>query len=122
MHPDDVLARPLGPACRCGRGVRCYACAMISAPPDVVRLFWDVDPERVDLHLHRDYVMERVMSRGGWEAMRWLRESYPPAEIGDFLVRKGGRLAPRELAYWSLIAGIELSSPRGGARPPWAGP
>jgi hypothetical protein len=38
---------------------------MISAPPDVVRLFWDVDPERVDLHLHRDYVMSRVMSRGG---------------------------------------------------------
>jgi hypothetical protein len=95
---------------------------MISAPPDVVRLFWDVDAERIDLHLHRDYVMERVMLRGGWTAMRWLREIYTLAEIGDFLVRKGGRLAPRELAYWSLIAGIEISSLRGGARPPWAGP
>lgn len=93
-----------------------------SLPPDVARLFWDTEPERVDLREHRDYVMERVMSRGGWTAMRWLRDTYPAEELADFLVRKGGRLAPRERAYWSLIAGIELPSTRGGARPPWAGP
>lgn len=93
-----------------------------SLPPDVARLFWDTEPERVDLRDHRDYVMERVMSRGGWVAMRWLRDTYATEELADFLVRKGARLAPRERAYWSLIAGIELSPPRGGARPPWAGP
>jgi hypothetical protein len=54
--------------------------------------------------------------------MRWLRENYPPDELGEFLGRKGSRLAPRDLAYWSLIAGIELPVPAGGARPPWAGP
>jgi hypothetical protein len=90
-------------------------------PPDVARLFWDIDPEQIDLRRHVDYVMERVMSRGGWVAMRWLRETYSPEEIGEFLLRKGTRLAPRELAYWSLIAGMKISPPRGGARPPWAG-
>lgn len=54
--------------------------------------------------------------------MRWLRDTYATDEMADFLVRKGHRLAPRELAYWSLIAGIEISPPRGGARSPWAGP
>jgi len=93
-----------------------------SLPPDVARLFWDTDPAQVDLRAHRDYVLERVMSRGGWAAMRWLRDTYTTDEMADFLVRKGVRLAPRELAYWSLIAGIEISAPRGGARPPWAGP
>jgi hypothetical protein len=91
-------------------------------PPDVARLFWDIDPERIDLRRHLDYVMERVMSRGGWVAMRWLRATYPLEEIGDFLKRKGRRLAPRELAYWSLIADLDITPPRGGARPPWAGP
>ena len=91
-------------------------------PPDVARLFWDTDPESVDLRDHRDYVMERVMSRGGWIAMQWLRGIYATEEMADFLIRKGGRLAPRDLAYWSLIAGVELSPSRGGARPPWAGP
>jgi len=91
-------------------------------PPDVARLFWETDPARIDLRRHRDYVMERVMSRGGWVAMRWLRETYSAEELGDFLRRKGGRLAPRERAYWSLIAGVDAPAARGGARPPWAGP
>lgn len=91
-------------------------------PADVARLFWDTDPEQVDLRAHRDYVMERVMSRGGWAAMCWLRETYSVDEMTDFLVRKGQRLAPRELAYWSLIAGVDLLPRRGGGRPPWAGP
>lgn len=92
-------------------------------PEDVERLFWDVDPRSVDLVRHRDYVMERVMSRGGWAAMTWLRQVYSKEEMADFLRTKGvRRLAPRELAYWSLIAGIELPIPRGGGRPLWAGP
>ena len=98
---------------------------VIAFPPDVARLFWDIDPERIDLidlQGNRDYVMERVMARGGWVAMQWLRHAYPPDALRDFLMRKGARLAPRELAYWSLIAGIQLELPRGGARPPWAGP
>jgi hypothetical protein len=106
-------------------GTRCSLVSFgvaAALPPDVARLFWEVDPEQIDLRRHLDYVMERVMSRGGWVAMRWLRETYPPEEMGDFLLRKGARLAPRELAYWSLIAGLEVAPTRGGARPPWAGP
>ena len=91
-------------------------------PAEIVRLFWDVDPVGVDLDRHRDYVMARVMARGGWIAMGWLRRAYTPEVIADFLRRKGSLLAPRELAYWAVIAGIEMPIPRGGGRPSWAGP
>jgi hypothetical protein len=91
-------------------------------PDEVVRLLWDVEPATVDLDRHRDYVLERVMARGGWIAMGWLRQAYAPEVLADFLRRKGSRLAPRELAYWAVIAGIEMTIPRGGGRPPWAGP
>ena len=92
---------------------------------EVQRLFWDVDPRTVDLLRHRDYVLDRVMSRGGWAAMCWLLQAYSREDLGDFLRRRGYRLAPRDLAYWSLIAGISVhpsagASP-GGGRPPWAG-
>src|SRR6266511_1602364 len=91
-------------------------------PAEVERLFWDVDPHSIDLVRHRDYVLERVMSRGGWTAMVWLRRVYSKEDMADFLRRKGvRRLAPRELAYWSLIAEVDLPIPPGGARPPWAG-
>jgi hypothetical protein len=90
-------------------------------PREVSQLFWDVDSNDVELGRHADYVMERVMARGGWTAMGWLRRSYAREALADFLRRKAARLAPRERAYWSLIAGIEVPLGAGGARPPWAG-
>jgi hypothetical protein len=91
-------------------------------PDDVGRLFWDVDLNDVDLELHHGYVMERAMSRGDWTAMRWLRATYPKASLGDFVTRKGDRLAPRDLAYWALVTDTPVTVPPGGGRPKWAGP
>ena len=89
--------------------------------PEIALLFWDVAPETIDLEAHRDYVLERVMSRGGWAAMLWLRATYSDDARADFLRRKGHRLAPRERAYWSLVSGAGLPTEPGGGRPPWAG-
>jgi len=91
-------------------------------PASLHALFWEVDPPVVDLDRHADYVIERVMSRGDWAAMRWLRSAYARDALASFLRRRGSRLAPRERAYWCLIAGVELPIERGGGRPPWAHP
>lgn len=93
---------------------------MSQLPYDVTMLFWEVDPGAVDLERHRDYVLERVMSRGGWEAMRWLRGAYPVDQLREFLVSHGARLCGRDFAYWALIAGLEVEAPAGGGRPRWA--
>jgi hypothetical protein len=82
-----------------------------------------VDPESVDLDLHRSFVFERVMTRGSWEAMVWLRTVYTIEAMRSFLLAEGRhKLSPRDLAYWSLICGIEIPSEPGGGRPRWAGP
>jgi hypothetical protein len=90
-------------------------------PEHVGHLFWEVSPEDVDLERHRDYVLERIMSRGGWEAMRWLRATYDREAIADFLRRRGEKLNARDRAYWSLIAGVATVQTPGGGRPGWAG-
>lgn len=90
-------------------------------PDSVRRLLWDVDPDTVDLVKHADYVVERVMSRGSWEAMGWLQRQYTRVELADFLRRKGMRLVPRDRAYWSLLAGLRSAQEAGGGRPTWAG-
>lgn len=89
-------------------------------PPSLHWLFWEVDPTSVDVVAHQDYVIERLMSRGDWEAMRWLGATYPREVLADFLERKGQRLAPRELAYWSFFVGRDHQPSRGGARPQWS--
>jgi hypothetical protein len=91
-------------------------------PADVARLFWDIDPATLDLEHHGDYVLERVMTRGNWAAMSWLRATYSRDVLAEFLHRKGSRLGPRDLAYWCLVAGVRMPQSPGGARPPWAGP
>jgi hypothetical protein len=88
-------------------------------PESVRMLFWDVDPDGVRLDEHSDYVLERVMSRGRWDAMCWLRRTYDMAVVADFLERKGKLLAPRERAYWSLIASVDVPPERGGGTPTW---
>jgi hypothetical protein len=90
-------------------------------PSDVERLFWDVDPHSVDLRGHADYVIERVMTRGNLDAMRWLRATYTAEELADFLQRRGHALAPRDCAYWRLVTDLAPDDRPGGARPPWAG-
>jgi hypothetical protein len=91
-------------------------------PSTFAWLFWEVDPNAIDLDVHRDYVLERVMSRGDWEAMRWLRGAYSNDVLASFLQRKGTRLAPRERAYWCVVSGAAVPAARGGGRPTWAGP
>jgi hypothetical protein len=94
---------------------------MVGLPSAVRILLWDVAPDAVDLYAHSDYVMERVMTRGGWDAMRWLKLTYSREQLADFIQRKGRRLAPRDEAYWALMAGVEVIQRSGGGRPGWAG-
>lgn len=45
-----------------------FEVAEAALPEHIRHLFWEVSPEAVYLDQHRDYLLERVMSRGGLEA------------------------------------------------------
>jgi hypothetical protein len=90
-------------------------------PAELAWLFWDVDPETIDLGCHRDYVVERVMTRGNWVAMCWLIDHVDRTDLAEFLRRRGHVLTPRDRAFWSLIAEIPSRPTPGGGRPAWAG-
>lgn len=70
-------------------------------------LFWEYDPGTVDVVKHADLVMGRIMERGGWAAMCWLRKTYTTEQLVSFLERRGKRVLPiRELNYWAVITEI----------------
>ena len=76
-------------------------------PAFLYPLFWEHNPEEIDILRHSDSIMARIMERGTWEAMRWLRKTYEVPQIVSFLERRGRRILPlRELNYWALIAGV----------------
>ena len=91
-------------------------------PDFVSRLLWDVDLSRLDLHRDAALVFERVMSRGSWAAMKWLRSRYSREELAEFVRQEGEkRLSARDLAYWALVCGVDAKVGSGGGRPSWAG-
>jgi hypothetical protein len=92
--------------------------------PDAVRrLLWDVELAAIDVQRDRDFIAERVMARGGWEAMQWLRRTYPTTFLASVVSGPAGkRLPPRERAYWALVTGVEIAPEPGAGRPRWAGP
>lgn len=99
-----------------------YDDSVLPFPPEVKRLLWDVDPDTLDPVVHGDFVIERVMTRGGLVAMRWLRATVARELLVGFLNHKGERLSPRDRAYWRLVCGLpEERQATGGGRPPWLG-
>ena len=70
-------------------------------PEFLAAFFWEYDPQTLDLERHAEVIIGRLMARGDWAAMRWLRQTYPPARLAAFLATRGRRvLPPRELNYW----------------------
>lgn len=95
----------------------------VRLPNCVERLLWDVDVAQIDPDRDRALIMERVMSRGTWEAMKWLRARYGREQIASFLRGDGlRRLSPRDIAYWAVVCELDLEAGSGGGRPGWAGP
>jgi len=67
-------------------------------PSYLHRFFWEYDLASLDIHKHADVIMARIMERGSWEAMVWLKKTYPSEVIADFISDKGWRvLPPREV-------------------------
>ena len=66
-------------------------------------VLWDVDPDAA-WRDHPDFVAERTLARGTWEAISWIR-----GELGDDRLRamviasRGRMLSARQVRFWELI-------------------
>jgi hypothetical protein len=70
-------------------------------------LFWEFNVRGIDIVQHADTIMGRIMERGNWQAMRWLRTAYPTDRIVSYLERRGKKvLPPREVNYWAFVSGV----------------
>lgn len=78
-------------------------------PENLKSLFWDCDFGLVDLAEHLGFVIRRILDRGDWQAITWLRGSVGDAAIRDWFLATGGRgLDPRRLRFWGLILDIPV--------------
>lgn len=96
-------------------------------PEDMHWLFWDVEPGHIDVELHADYVLSRVLERGRLEDVLWVMRAYGTERIHAFFrERARPELSPRTLAFWRAFFREEQPWPTNRAsRPlsvePWHG-
>ena len=76
-------------------------------PERLRRLFWDTDPESLDLSRHATAIIERVLEMGDLQDVRWLQHRYTGTTIAQVLTLSKG-LSPRSRVFWNLWFGREV--------------
>jgi hypothetical protein len=79
-----------------------------SLPRFVLDLFWDCDSSQIGWDTHRDFITKRVLARGGWTAIQWLRSQVGDDGLRRWIIQRRGRgFEPRQLRYWQTVLSID---------------
>lgn len=65
-------------------------------------LFWDVDPDTIDLDKHARYIIERVLDFGTDEEVRWMYHRYPRSRIRE-VIDNPRMLHQKTRALWNEL-------------------
>ena len=88
-------------------GSNAVASRTASLPEELRPLFWDCKFEDVNWTEHRDFVIGRILSAGGFDALRWLRRNAGDDGLRGWFNRRHGReLDLKQLRFWELILNL----------------
>jgi hypothetical protein len=65
-------------------------------------LFWDVNPQKIDVKKNARYIIERILDIGRDKEVRWLWNFYDKALLKN-TVRTSKNLRPETKTLWELI-------------------
>ena len=69
-------------------------------------LLWDVDRSKLDINLHKTFIIERVLRYGLPEDVRWLLKTYSEEDLVKTI--KSSKNIDRKTAnYWTLHLNIK---------------
>jgi hypothetical protein len=70
-------------------------------------LFWDVDPQTVDLQKHASYIIEKVIALGTMEDFKIIKQYYGIPKIKR-IIKKLRYMNDRDLNFYSTYFNIPL--------------
>lgn len=67
-------------------------------------LFWDVDPESIDMERKADFVIERALEYGTWDQVKLAREHYGDERIRQYILKRGFKvLSNKTFNFWLTV-------------------
>ncbi|RMF96849.1 MAG: hypothetical protein D6734_03160 [Candidatus Schekmanbacteria bacterium] len=70
-------------------------------------LFWDVDADKVDLKRNRNFIIERILSRGDIDDFQWMMRTYGINEVKKVFQKKIDKLDPKSINFFCLYFDIQ---------------
>ncbi len=65
-------------------------------------LFWDTDPNKLDIQKHAKYIIERIMDFGNDDEVRWMKKQYPKATLAK-VCQSSKQLHQSSKSLWTLL-------------------
>ncbi|MBI4064613.1 MAG: hypothetical protein HY401_09995 [Elusimicrobia bacterium] len=78
-------------------------------PSSLHHLFWDTNPEKLNIKKHANYIIERILELGRLNAMYWAQQIYPSSLILDVSCRSRS-VSEKSKNFWRLWLGEKISS------------
>ncbi len=73
--------------------------------PNLLKYFWDCDKSKLDLDLHKGYILSRLMQFGDIDAIKWVLKNLEREYVIDYLSRKGkNSLDRRSYSFWKKLS------------------
>lgn len=69
--------------------------------PQLKKYFWDIDMDSLDTERHKKYILERLLEMGDEQAVKWMKEVYPNADILKVL-KQSRNISKKSLNFWNL--------------------
>jgi hypothetical protein len=67
---------------------------------DKVALFWDVNRDQLDVSLHADFIIKRILSQGDIEDAHFMFENYSNEKVTEVLSSMRG-LDQKSYNFWT---------------------
>lgn len=72
-------------------------------PDNLKPIFWDTNPNELDIETHKPFIIARVAEKGRWADVQWLRQIYPDSDIAEVVLRSNNT-SPKVKSFWKAIA------------------
>ena len=73
-------------------------------------IFWDIDFETLSWEANQDFIIQRVLTHGTLDMIRWLRQTIGNAALAAWIQERQGRgLSPQQLRYWEVMLGLPVN-------------
>ena len=66
-------------------------------------LFWDTNPDWIDIKKNARYIIERVLDFGELEEVRWLFKTYSKEEIKRVMDLPRSQVTTKSKTLWNLL-------------------